>query len=101
MRTGVVAIVLSVCLAVAVGVARIRSACFWDDDICPGILLAGKALAIGADPDALLGQRASELSSRSIEITVQGVPDARRMFTMGELGVVLDVARTASLLHAV
>jgi len=102
MRTWVLAIVLLAGSALAgTAATSVRSACWWGDELCPGTRLAGEALAIGADPDALLGERASQLSSRSVEVTVEGVPDARRTFTMEELGVVLNVARTASLLHAV
>ena len=48
-----------------------------------------------------LGEKAHELSSRSIEVTVHGVSDLQRTFTLGELGIVLDVARTSSLVHEV
>src|SRR5438128_2306837 len=69
---------------------EIRSSCWWGDEVCPGIRLGGQTLGPGADADALLGEKARELSARSVSVTVDGVPDAERTLTFGELGVVLD-----------
>jgi vancomycin resistance protein YoaR len=84
---------------VGLGAREIRSSCWWGDGVCPGIRLGGQTLEPGADADALLGERARELSARSVSVAVDGVPDAERTFTLGDLGVVLDVARTATLVH--
>ncbi|HKQ68529.1 MAG TPA: VanW family protein [Polyangiaceae bacterium] len=77
------------------------SSCYWTDAICPGVRVAGEILPASADIDVLLSERARALSARSLEVSVAGVSDEARAFTLGELGVVLDVARTASLVHAV
>jgi vancomycin resistance protein YoaR len=78
-----------------------RSTCWGGEAVCPGIRVGGHALDRAADPDGWLGERALALSSRTVEVSVEGAPDARRAFTFAELGVVLDVARTASLVHAI
>jgi vancomycin resistance protein YoaR len=88
-------------LAVVLGASALRSACWSGDGVCPGIRVGGQTLPLGIDPDALLGERARELSSRSIVVAVMGVPEAHKALTLGDLGVVLDVARTASLIRAV
>jgi vancomycin resistance protein YoaR len=83
------------------GGSVLRSACWWGDGICAGVRVGGRALDARADPDALLGEWARQMTQRTVEVTVEGAPDATRTITLGELGVVLDVARTASLVHAV
>jgi len=103
-RKQIAAIVLSgivLMLAVVFATRALRSACWWGDGVCPGIRVGGRALPAGIDPDALLGDLARELSSRPIEVVVAGVPEAKRELTLGDLGVVLDVGRSASLIHAV
>jgi vancomycin resistance protein YoaR len=103
-RKQIAAIVVSgivLALAVVFGTRALLSACWWGDSVCPGIRLGGRTLPVGIDPDALLGDMAREISSRPIEVEVAGVPEAHRELTLGDLGVVLDVGRTASLIHAV
>lgn len=98
-----IASILSAIVVAAIGAAvasKWPSACQGSNDACPGIRVGGTELAPGVDPGAWLGERAHELSSRPVEVTVQGVADLRRTFTLGELGVVLDVARMASLVRA-
>jgi vancomycin resistance protein YoaR len=101
-------VVMSVALAGAalaavlvLGTMLLRSACWWGDGICPGVRIGGRTLEAKADPDAMLGEWARQMSARVVEVTVEGAPDATRTLTLGELGVVLDVGRTASLVHAV
>jgi vancomycin resistance protein YoaR len=91
----------AVAALVVLDIVRLRAACWWGDGVCGGVRVGGRALDGRADPDALLGEWAREMASRTVEVTVEGAPDAKRTVTLGELGVVLDVARTASLVHAV
>jgi vancomycin resistance protein YoaR len=92
----------AITLAALVGaMGWVRSTCWGGEAVCPGIRLAGHTLSPGADPDGWLGERALALSSRTLEVAVEGVPEVHRTFTFAELGVVLDVARTASLVHAI
>jgi len=86
-------------LGAVVALEWLRPACYWGNSACSGVRVGG--VSPGPDVDAWLGEKAHELSLRSIEVTVQGVPDLSRTFTLGELGAVLDVARTASLVHGV
>jgi vancomycin resistance protein YoaR len=78
-----------------------RSSCWWGDGLCPGIRIGGEVLDAGADADARLAVWAHELSERVVSVTVKGAVDTERTFTLADLGVVLDVARMASLVHAV
>ncbi|HEX9297788.1 MAG TPA: VanW family protein [Polyangiaceae bacterium] len=94
--SGVVAVVTFVLAGV-----WLRTKCYGGDDLCPGIRVGGQPLAVNADPDGLLGERAQQLARQPLELTVEGVPDVRRVFTLGELGIVLDVGRTVSLVRAV
>jgi vancomycin resistance protein YoaR len=87
-------------LAVIIGV-RLRSTCWWGDGVCSGVRVGGRALGTGADVERWLGDLAEQMASRPVDVTVEGVPDEKRTFTLGELGIALDVARTASLVRAV
>jgi vancomycin resistance protein YoaR len=88
-------------LGAAAAYEWVRPACYWDSSVCEGARIAGVPLGADLDLDAWLGDKAHELSSRTVEVTVQGVADLRKTLTLGELGAVLDVARTASLAHSI
>ncbi len=88
-------------LGLAYGVVVARSACFWASRVCPGVRLEGRALSPNDDVDAWLGERAQALAAASLTVSVAGVPDASRTFALGDLGVVLDVGRTASIVRAI
>jgi vancomycin resistance protein YoaR len=96
-----VAGIVGLLAALVGGDLALRSACWWGEGACRGIRLDDRELTSSVDPDALLGDLARAMAARSIDISVEGVSDARQSFTLEELGVVLDVARTASLVHAV
>src|SRR5258705_171452 len=87
--------------AVVLVMVRLRSACWWGDGACPGVRVGGRALEAKTDVDVWLGDLARQIASRPVDVTVEGAPEASTTLTLGELGVVLDVARTASLVHAV
>src|SRR5258706_6884263 len=72
--SGFSAVVMAAICAALAG-TWMRSACFWGDAACRGVRLGGTALSTGLDVDAWLGEKAHELSSRPIEVTVQGVSD--------------------------
>jgi len=95
--------VFSAVVLAALGAAAayqwVRPTCYWGSATCSGIRVGGTETA--PDVDGWLGEKAHELSLRSIDVTVQGVPDLQRTFTLGELGIVLDVARTSSLVHEI
>jgi vancomycin resistance protein YoaR len=78
-----------------------RAVCPGADAPCAGVKLDGATLSRGLDVDAWLGEKSRELAARSIKLTVQGLPSFERTMTLGELGVVLDVARTATLVRGV
>jgi vancomycin resistance protein YoaR len=88
-------------LVAAAAYQWVRPACYWGSVACSGTRVAGRELSADVDVDAWLGEKAHELSSRVVEVTVEGAPDLRKTFTLGELGAILDVARTASLVHAI
>jgi vancomycin resistance protein YoaR len=71
------------------------------DKLAEGLRLDGMALAGDGDLSALLDTGARELAERELEVVVDGVPDLRRSFALGELGVALDVARLSMLARAV
>ena len=63
--------------------------------------MAGESIDPAADLAATLEARGRALAARPVDITVAGVPGLRKTFTLGELGVRLDVPRTMALVHAV
>jgi vancomycin resistance protein YoaR len=96
-----VSIVLLTGILVIAMVIVVPRGCVVGQRLCEGLRLEGSTLALGADLPSLLNEKASEISLRNLEISIADVPAATRSFTLGELGVNLDVARMTELARAV
>jgi vancomycin resistance protein YoaR len=79
----------------------VRSSCLWGDGACAGIRIGGEAVDGATDIARALDARARAFAARSIDVTLAGVPDSKKTFTLGELGARIDVPRTMALVRAV
>jgi vancomycin resistance protein YoaR len=97
--------VVGAAMLCAVGVAVCapftRSSCLWGDAPCPGLRVGGEPLDPTVDLAALLERRAEVLAARSIDVTLGGVPGWRQTFTLGALGVRLDIPRTMAIVQGI
>jgi vancomycin resistance protein YoaR len=73
-----------------------RSPCLWSEGLCAGVRIGGDSVASG-DLSATIEARARTLAGQPLDVTVSGVPGFHETVTLGELGVAVDVARTAEL----
>jgi vancomycin resistance protein YoaR len=80
----------------ALAVPWARSPCLWGDGLCTGVRMGGEAVR-SADLTSAIQARARTITAQSLDIAVAGVPGFRKTVTLGELGVTIDVARTAEL----
>jgi vancomycin resistance protein YoaR len=79
----------------------VRSSCLWSDAPCTGIRIGGETVDAATDIALALEARSRSLATRSIDITLAGLADSRKTFTLGDLGVRVDVAQTMALVRAV
>ena len=79
----------------------VRSSCLWSDGACTGIRIGGETVDDATDLALALEARSRSLATRSIDVTLAGLPDSRKTFTLGDLGVGVDVPKTMALVRAV
>ena len=86
---------------VALAAPWVRSSCLWGEGACSGIRVGGETVDAATEMAPLLQARARALATRSIDVTLAGLADSKKTFTLGELGVRLDVPKTMALVRAV
>jgi vancomycin resistance protein YoaR len=99
--TAVLAVLVLTGVFVGIILAIVPRGCVVGHRLCEGLRVEGTTMPLGADLSTQLRQKARELAERTLEITVAGVPNARRTFHLGELGVELDTSRMTDLAYAV
>jgi vancomycin resistance protein YoaR len=95
-----VASILSIA-GLAMAAPWVRSSCLWGDGACTGIRIGGETVDAATDVALWLEARSRALAKRSLDITLAGLPDSKKTFTLGELGVRLDAKKTMELVRAV
>jgi vancomycin resistance protein YoaR len=85
----------------ATAIPSLRAKCLFSDAVCDGVRVGGEALETATSLEAAIAARARALGDRSVEVTVAGLPEVRKTWTLGELGAELDVPRMLALVRAV